>query len=64
MARISWGRTRVKLRLLGRCVCVDVCGGLLGNSIEFRLFDEARLSTFHSAPDIFQYVQCTNKYLC
>lgn len=33
---------------------VCVCGGrLLGNSFEFRLFDEARLFTFLSAPNIF-----------
>lgn len=51
MAGISWGRRRVKLRLLRRCVCVG--GGLLGNSFEFRLFDEARLFTFLSAPNIF-----------
>lgn len=34
-------------------VCVCVWGGLLGNSFEFRLFDEARLFTFLSAPNIF-----------
>lgn len=28
-------------------------GGLLGNSFEFRLFDEARLFTLLSAPNIF-----------
>lgn len=32
------------------CVCVE---RLLGNSFEFRLFDDARLFTFLSAPNIF-----------
>lgn len=44
MARISWGRTRVKLRLLRRCVCVG--GGCWEKALSSDYLMEQALSHF------------------